>query len=225
MIPSPDAESVPDRPPSIHPDLRDVVAPTVGLQPWRRVFHAASGLVVVFVPAFMGWSRGTTIALLISALLVQLAFDVVRLRSVRVNRVFFRLMSGLASPREARGLASSTWYTLGALVAFSLYSPSIAAGAILLLALADPAAAVVGRLAGRRPLGKGTLEGTATFWVVGSGVLVPFVGVPHAVFAALVAGVAEILPGLVDDNLVIPVVAGAVLVFTGAPALLVGFPF
>jgi dolichol kinase len=173
----------------------------------------------------MGWSRGTTIALLVGALIVQLAFDVVRLRSVQVNRTFFRLLSGLASPREARGVASSTWYTLGALVAFMLYPPSIAAGAILLLALADPAAAVAGRLVGGRPLGTGTLAGTATFWLVGSTVLLPFVGWPHAVFAALLAGLAEIVPGLVDDNLVIPVVAGAALALTGAPTMLGGFPF
>ena len=210
---------------AIHPELRDAVARTVGLQPWRRVFHAMSGLLVVFVPAFMGWSRGTTITLLVVALFAQLALDVVRLRSTRVNRAFFRLLSGLASPREARGIASSTWYTLGALVAFVLYPPSIAAAAVLLLALADPAAAVVGRLAGRRRLGKGTLEGTTTFWVVGSAVLLPFVGWRYALGAALIAGLAEILPGIVDDNLVIPVVAGAVLVLSGATPLLAGFPF
>ncbi len=225
MTPAPHADSAPAGRSPVHPELHDVVERTRGLQPWRRVFHALSGLTVVFVPALMGWTRGTVIALLVGGLFAQLALDVVRLRSVRVNRAFFTMLSGLASPREARGIASSTWYTLGALVAFVLYPPSIAAGAVLLLALADPAAAVVGRLAGRRPLGKGTVEGTTTFWLVGSAVLAPFVGWGHAVLAALVAGVAEILPGLVDDNLVIPVVAGAALVISGATSMLAGFPF
>lgn len=217
--------STPDLRSGLHPDLRDVVARTVGLQPWRRVFHALSGVMVVFVPAAMGWSRDITLGLLAGALVAQLLLDVLRLRSVRVNRAFFRLFSGLASPREARGVASSTWYTLGALAAFALYPPALAAGAILLLAFADPAAAVVGRLRGRRPLGKGTVEGTLTFWLVGTAVLAPLVGWPSAVLAAVVAGLAEVLPGAVDDNLVIPVVGGAVLLLTGATTNVPGFPF
>jgi len=215
----------PDPPTSTEPELAHLVSRTEGLQPWRRVFHAASGVVIVFVPFLAGWSRGTTLTLLTIALFAGLALDVTRLRTTRVNRVFFRFFSGLASPREARGLASSTWYALGALVSFTLFPPPLAGGAILLLAVADPAAGVVGRLVGRRPFGKGTIEGTATFWVVGTAVLVPLVGWPLAALASAAAALSEIAPGLVDDNLVIPVVAGAVLWLGGATPTVVGFPF
>lgn len=214
-----------DIPSPSEPPLDHLVSRTEGLQPWRRVFHAFSGLMIVFVPFLAGWSRGTTLTLLTVALFVGLVLDVIRLRTTWVNRIFFRFFSGLASPREARGLASSTWYALGALVAFAVFPPPIAAGAIILLALADPAAGVVGRLVGRRRFGKGTVEGTTTFWVVGSAVLVPLVGWPHAVVAAAAAALAEIAPGLVDDNLVVPVVTGAVLWLGGATPTVVGFPF
>ncbi len=212
-------------PATTEPALDVLVSRTEGLQPWRRVFHAASGLMVVFVPFLAGWSRETTLLLLTVALFGGLALDVIRLRTTWVNRVFFRVLSALASPREARGLASSTWYALGALVCFALYPPAIAGGAIILLALADPAAGVVGRIFGRRRLGKGTVEGTTAFWIVGSAVLVPIVGWPHGLAAAAAAALAEIAPGLVDDNLVVPVVAGAVLWLGGATPSVVGFPF
>ncbi|HKK93557.1 MAG TPA: hypothetical protein VJ925_08985 [Longimicrobiales bacterium] len=216
---------MPQPPVATEPALEFLVARTEGLQPWRRIFHAVSGLMVVFVPFLAGWSRETTLLMLTIALFVGLALDVVRLRTTWVNRVFFRFLSALASPREARGLASSTWYALGALVAFAVYPPPIAGGAIILLALADPAAGVVGRLYGRRRFGKGTVEGTTAFWIVGSAVLVPLVGWPHAVAASAAAALAEIAPGLVDDNLVIPVVAGAVLWLGGATPSVTGFPF
>jgi len=101
----------------------------------------------------------------------------------------------------------------------------VAIAAILVLGLADPAAGVVGRIWGRRPLGKGTVEGTTTFWLVATLVLVPFFGWPPALLAAGVAAVSEIVPGLVDDNLVIPVITGAVLWLTSAQTSASSFPF
>jgi len=202
-----------------------LVERTEGLQPWRRVFHAANGLLLAFGPALMGWSRATTLGVLTGALVLLVALDVARLRAGALNRLFFRLFGHLASPREAAGIASSTWYALGALVAYAIYPPAVAVAAILVLGLADPAAGVVGRIWGRRRIGKGTLEGTATFWIVGTLVLAPLFGWPVALLAAGVAAVAEILPGLIDDNLVIPVITGAVLWLSSAQTSASSFPF
>ena len=207
------------------PEFEALVERTEGLQPWRRVFHAANGVLLAFGPAFLGWSRETTLLVLSVALLVQVVLDVVRLRTDWVNRLFFRLLSTLVSPREAAGMASSTWYTLGALIAYAVYPNDVAVAAILVLGLADPAAGTVGRLWGRRRIGKGTLEGTTTFWLVGTLVLTPFFGWPVALVAAGAAAIAEILPGLVDDNLVIPVITGAVLWLSSAQTSASSFPF
>jgi len=86
---------------------------------------------------------------------------------------------------------------------------------VLVLALADPAASVVGRLWGRRKVGKGSVEGLATFWVVAAVVLVPFVGLPTASGIAAVVALSEVLPTKLDDNLVIPFVTALALWISG----------
>jgi dolichol kinase len=203
----------------------ELVERTEGLQPWRRVFHAGNGVVLALLPPALGLGTGVTVILLSIALVLQASLDVARLRVGPINRIFFRAFRTLASPREAAGVASSTWYTLGALVAWAVFPQPIASASILVLGLADPAAGVVGRVWGRRRIGKGTIEGTATFFLVASGVLLLFVGWPWALGAAAAAAVAEILPGLVDDNLVIPVITGAVLWLSNAPTSASSFPF
>ncbi len=191
--------------------LDSLVASTEGLQPWRRVLHACTGIMLAFVPVWFDWPKSLTLTVLAGAFVGLYCFDWLRLRSESVNRVFFGLFKLLASPREAAGPASSTWYALGAFLAWALYPPEIASASILVLALADPAAGVVGRLFGRRPLGKGSVEGTVTFFLVASVSAGFLIGWPAALIAAAVAALLEIVPGLVDDNLVIPVVTGAVL--------------
>jgi dolichol kinase len=178
------------------------------------MFHALNGVLIALLPGVLGWSRGWTVAVGLAATAIAFGLDVVRLRAPAVNRWFFRRFRLLASPREARGLASSSWYALSATLSWALFAPEIARAAILVLGLADPAASVIGRVWGRRPLGKGSWLGTAVFASVALVVLV--VSLPQAPVAALAAvalatALSEVFsPGL-DDNLIIPLVTGGLL--------------
>ncbi len=190
-------------------ELARLVGRTEGLQPWRRVFHATNGLIIAGVLWFLDppWivAVGVLAALTVGAFLV----DAVRFAAPAVNRLFFRLLRPFASPREAAGPASSTWYLVGCTMAVAVFPREIAVAAILVLALADPAASWLGRVRGRRRLGTGTVLGTGIFVAVAAAVLVPFVGLPSAILVALGTAAAEVLPWPLDDNLVVPLVAGA----------------
>ncbi len=191
-------------------ELEQLVAATEGLQPWRRVFHALNGLALGLVPTLLLWDRTTTLMVLVAVLVLQIVLDVVRFRVEAVQKLFFRLLSRLASPREAEGAASSTWYTVGAIIAYGLFPMGVASPAILVLALADPAAGTVGRLYGRHKFGTASFEGSAAFLVTATLVLLFAVDWPIAVAAALAATIVEVVPGG-DDNLTIPVTTGGVL--------------
>lgn len=187
-----------------------LVGKTQGVQPWRRAFHAASGVGLAVTGHWVGTdSTGFRLALAV-AVVVAFAADAVRFRFPAANAAFFGWFRLLASPREARGVASSSWYAAGAL-AVALFAPAHFVAAMLVLALADPAASVVGRLWGTRPLGKGSWQGTAAFAVVAAAVLTPLVGVPAGLAAAAVAAVLEVLPVGIDDNLTTPVAVAAAL--------------
>jgi dolichol kinase len=196
-------------------DLSRLVARTEGAQPWRRVFHAANGLLIA--GGLLVWrpSWEVAVGLLAAAALGAFLLDGLRFAVPSLNRLFFKVLRPFASPREAAGIASSTWYLVGALLAVAAFPRTIAAAAILVLAFADPAASYIGRRWGRRPTGTGTWLGTGVFAGVATLVLLPFA---HPLTALLVGlGTAWIERtrwprGIrIDDNLLVPLVAGALL--------------
>ncbi len=142
--------------------------------------------------------------------------DAIRLYDPDLNRRFFRVFMALASPREAKELASSTWYLLGVLVTLLLFPRPYALAGILVLALADPAASVVGRLWGRIPFLGGSVRGTAAFAVVAFLVLLLFVPWWAALVTAVATALLEASPLDLDDNLLVPLTAAGVLFLIGA---------
>lgn len=191
--------------------LETLVDRTAGLQPWRRIFHAANGLAAAAALALLDLPR-TTAVLLLSAILGGLiALDATRLVNRRANALFFSVFQHLASPRDASGPASSTWYALGILLAVAFFPLQAAISGILVLAVADPAASYVGRRWGRRPVLGGTLEGSAVFAVVAFVVLAARHGPGIAAVAALALTFAERLSWPLDDNLTIPLVGSAAI--------------
>ncbi len=193
------------------PSLDALVARTEGLQPWRRVFHATNGVLLVSVLVVVDPPWRWTVAALGALTVVLFLADWLRFQVPSLNRLFFRLLRPFASPREARGVASSTWYMAGCFLALALFPREVAIPGILVLALADPVASYTGRRWGRRPFGTGTVEGSVVFATVAFLVLTPFVGWGVGAVVAVAAAGAERIPWPLDDNLTIPVVAGALV--------------
>jgi dolichol kinase len=198
--------------PSAHStDLDRLVARTAGPQPWRKVFHAfnataLASLVVVFDPPDLLLLAG--LALIVVILLIA---DFVRLRSEPANQLFFRAFAALASPREARGIASSTWYGIGILAAFALFPRQVAVSSVLVMGLCDPVAGYVGRRFGRRAFLGGTLEGSLAFVAVAVLVLAARHPIGPAVAAAVLSALAERRSWPLDDNLAVPLACGATI--------------
>lgn len=191
----------------------ELVRKTEGMQPWRRLFHAGNGIILVLLLQRLPAPKPTVLLALGSLLAALVLLDAVRLLNPGVNRVFFKAFAPLASPREAGKMASSTWYLLGVLLTLGIFPWSTALPGILVLALADPAAGAVGRAWGTRGLGKGTVEGSGAFALVAFGTLLFFVSWPLALLAALVTTTVEALPLPLDDNLTIPLVTSGALTF------------
>lgn len=195
-------------------EFHKAVQRTEGVQPWRRLFHATGGMALIAFVHFTGPESAFALAGIGGGVAAALVLDWARLRFEGVNTAFFRVFSGLASPREATGIASSTWFLVGAL-AVLLVAPQLFVPAMLVLAFADPAASVAGRLWGRRRLGKGTWEGTCVFFLVAATVLTPIVGFTAALVAAAAAATFEVLPTGLDDNLVVPLATALALRVAG----------
>jgi len=122
-----------------------------------------------------------------------------------------------------RPFTGAFWFYFGAGLAFLLFPLMPAAAAAATLAVSDSLSTIIGKRFGKHAiLGKKTLEGTAAFFasafLMCTLFLGPLMGFAGAVFATL----AELFPewrgasssrlsGVLDDNLLIPVITGFVL--------------
>lgn len=199
-------------------ELAQLVEKTEGVQYGRRIFHAAWGCVLAVLVVWWPWQRNALVGLLVVGFVVLLLADALRLRNPALNAAFFRAFRWLASPREERQVASSTWYVLGALLVVWPFETAVAASAILVLAFADPAASVAGRLWGGRPLGKGTRLGFVVFAAVAALVLVFFQPWPVALGAGLIVAAVECQPLGLDDNLTVPITTALAVTLLGSLA-------
>ena len=181
----------------------------------RRIFHALAGSTIPLAGIFAPMPE-LTAALAVLAV-GSLALDLARFRVSRLNRLFLRWLRPLLKSSEARRLTGATWLLLAAAIAFPLFDRQVAVAAFFYLSLGDPAAALVGRpLPGPRLFGKSP-AGTLAFISVSLLAAALLVGAGfmpwHWGFAAgaIVAGLVELLPLPGDDNLWVPLAAGAVM--------------
>jgi glycerol-3-phosphate acyltransferase PlsY len=111
----------------------------------------------------------------------------------------------------------STYFLFSTILTILLFPKSIAIASLFILIVADTAAALVGRGIGRISIFGKTLEGSLAFFF--SSLLIVWIYPNLNRFpgglAALGATVIEILPIKVNDNLTIPLVAGAIMFFLG----------
>lgn len=151
-----------------------------------------------------------------------------------INERVMAFYGSVAHPHEWHRVNSATWYCTAMLGLALTGSLPLCSVAVVVLGFGDPSAALIGRRYGTVSLVNGrSLEGTATFLVVAliaaSAVLWGFYpelasggGFVLAFGAALAAALAELFSRRVDDNLTIPLAAGAGMALAGT---LFGIPF
>ena len=162
---------------------------------------------------------GVIVALLAVLSGLALAVEAARLRLPALNRLLLSWLRPLLKQTEGGRVTGATYIAISALVAFLVFDKPVAITALFFLALGDPLAAMVGsRVAGFRILDKSPV-GTLAFVMVS----VAVVGVLSAsdvvsfhwglVLGAAIAGLIELAPSVVDDNLTIPLISGTAMTF------------
>lgn len=216
------------------PAPADAAAPTAtrrDLQLGRRVFHVVNGVAVATAYALFFTHQQVVYVFGVIACLVyvldrvRIAYPELAGRAGWANRL-------LARAEEQVRESGMTPYAIAVLLTILTVPKAAALVAIYTLAIADPAAAVVGITWGRRRIGpERSLEGSLAFFAVtlaiAAGVLGGSVDVTWptlagmAVTIAALAAIGELLPLRIDDNLTIPIAVGFV---TWVVAALFGVP-
>lgn len=199
--------------------------------PLRSTAHICNGVAILALIQYT-WSWGTMKWIALGAAVMAWGLEFFRPRVPQLNAALMKVFGPIAHPHEHHQVNSGTWYITALLVISLTVSPLVASVAVMVLAIADPAAAVIGRLFGRLKLVKGkTLEGTLTFLLAGMGIsalVLSFYGQLSGMSllvlgfgAALPGALAELFSQRVDDNLSIPLAVSAGLFLT---SWLIGVP-
>jgi glycerol-3-phosphate acyltransferase PlsY len=155
--------------------------------------------------------------------LVFLVVDFLRLRLNPLKSIFIILFGSLLRRREFTSLTGGSYLMLASLVCMLIFGSSaggrgVFIAAISFLVIGDTVAAIVGLSLGRVRFFRKTLEGTlaglaacvAVAWVVS---VLPRLDLPLGIgiLGAVCASVVEALPIEVNDNVVVPLLSGAVM--------------
>ena len=198
----PDGES----PPRPQPDLAGEGRREIQ----RKLVHAAGAL----TPLAAKGSLPITVTILAVVFCLYSLSELLRLNGVSIP-AFTRVTRATVRDGEARRIAAGPLALAAGIMMSLLFFPAaIAYASILVVSLADTAAAAVGRLVGRHRIpfcGGKTMEGSLAGLLVAFCCILPFFPPPIAIFVALCAAVAEALPVGPFDNLILPLLTGMLL--------------
>ncbi len=181
----------------------------------RKIVHLATLVVPI---GYASTSEETVILFLVPFFLALLSVDLLRLLHPGMASLFQKyFFERVLREEEKPTFMGATYFIFSTILTILLFPKPIAIASIFILILADTAAALIGKGIGKiRIFGK-TLEGSMAFLITALLIvwIYPNLNRLSGSLAALGAAVVEILPIRVNDNLTIPLVAGAIMFFLG----------
>ncbi len=188
----------------------------------RQIFHIALGAAII---SLLHYSIINLYSLLFLLVLGVLLSALSRKRSMPVIEWFLQRFERAANIRTFPG-KGTIFFVAGCMLAVLLFPKSVALASIAVLTLGDSISHIVGRFLGktRHPLSssdKVMIEGSAAGTIAAFIGALMFVPAAEAFFGAMVAMIVEVIDIKVsgttlDDNLLIPVVAGATMAVVAA---------
>ncbi len=186
-----------------------------GVEMTRKMVHLGTLVIPV---GYALTSKETVLVFLIPFFICFLSVDLLRHFIPELASLFRKYFFGrVLREEEGPTFMGSTYFLFSTILTILLFPKTIAISSLLILILADTGAALVGKGIGRmRILGK-TLEGSMAFLLIALLIvwIYPNLNRLSGSLAALGAAVIEILPVRLNDNLTIPLTAGAIMFFSG----------
>ena len=178
---------------------------------YRKLIHLSSTCI-----PFMLWYFGkdTFQPWIISCAIILPILDYGRRHNKFLHRIYSNLFITFTRPIEERMLSGASWVIIGAAVTIIIFNESTAIISLLVLSIADSAAAIVGIKFGKTQLFSKSLEGSTAFFTTAT--IVVFLLSPAAAhinfIAVITATVVELFSTpRINDNLLIPIVSALIL--------------
>ncbi len=172
----------------------------------RKAVHLTS---VIIILLYYWTGKEFTLYFLTAVLVIFIAVEYFRVEHRKKIPVFWRFFR----PKEDGVMGGNATFMMGAIIAISVFDKEIASAAILMTTFGDMAAAIFGKAFGKTwipGLKDRAVEGCAAEFLVNVIVGIVFLdSIMVIMVMALVATIVETLIYKLDDNLIIPIFAGA----------------
>ncbi len=183
-------------------NIREIIE---DLETRRKVFHLFALLLWLIPLGF--FPRGLSLFVFLIVIAINLAI-VLKLWEDRLG-FYYRLIYSLEREKNfSKPGIQALWANLGIFSVFLLFGKEPAIVSVVVLAVGDAFASMVGMRYGRTRMGSKSLEGSIAFFLSTFLVLLSFLGLWKAFLICIFSAVVEALPISVDDNFSVPLTAG-----------------
>ncbi len=183
-------------------NIREIIE---DLETRRKVFHLFALLLWLIPLGF--FPRGLSLFVFLIVIAINLAI-VLKLWEDRLG-FYYRLIYSLEREKNfSKPGIQALWANLGIFSVFLLFGKEPAIVSVVVLAVGDAFASMVGMRYGRTRMGSKSLEGSIAFFLSTFLVLLPFLGLWKAFLICSFSAIVEALPISVDDNFSVPLTAG-----------------
>jgi len=194
--------------------------------PWLEVRRKIMHTWPIIIPiAYRFVSKDTALMIMLPICVFYVFCDIFRHFHEGFRQFFDRIITAhFLREHEKNGLIGSSYFIFGALLAIILFPKPVTIASLYILIISDAMAAIVGTGWGKTRIFAKSLEGSIAFFVSGTIIVLlalqdkPLWGesaihdhLGWGVLAVAGATVVELFPTGLDDNLTIPLVAGAIM--------------
>ena len=182
---------------------------------YRKFIHLSSSVMAL---ALWYFGKETFLPWLIGVAIILPLLDYGRHHIDLLRRIYTYFFTIFTRPIEYRNLSGASWVVIGAALTTLIFNEKTAIIGLLVLSLADSAAAIIGLKFGKTYLFNKSLEGSAAFFIVAF--LIVFYLSPAFFLINLITVLAATAVELfstarINDNLFIPLVTAFILTLGG----------
>jgi len=177
----------------------------------RKLTHLCA-LAIPVIYYFIG--RDVILILLGCAVTISLIGDYIRIfGGPKARNLIQRVFGIMIRPHEKKAFTGATYILTSSIITILIFDKNVAILALAYIIIGDTAGAIVGRVWGKIRFRNKTLEGSLSFFLSCClvSLLVPGVVLWVKITGALVAAVVEAFTVYLDDNVTVPLIAGAVM--------------
>lgn len=182
---------------------------------YRKLIHISSCTIAILLWYF---SKDIFLPWIISAAIIFSILDYAKKIIPFINNFYFTLFGKITRYNEYKTLSGASWVLMGAVATIYLFNEKSAIIGLIVMSLADSAAALIGIKYGATRFFKKSLEGTIAFFI--TTYLVIFILASASIMLTFITSIIVTTIELfstpkLNDNILIPIVTALILTLGG----------